>query len=125
MATAKTERIRRSQLAGVLLRPLGHGYWGVDHTDDGFSLLGKGGKQIHFSDLAALPTTKRVLGFQSARFALKNGSEMSVIGIGRDEAARFTKAAHDTIRRYFEEKIDQVEDELQTLANTVICAARG
>lgn len=117
--TAKTERIKRSQLAGLLLRPLGHGYWGVEHTDDGFSLLGKGGKQIHFSDLAALPTTKKVLGFQSATFPLKNGSEMSVIGVGRDDAARFTNAAHDTIQRYFGEKIDRVGDDLLTLAKAI------
>jgi DNA helicase IV len=118
-ATAKPERIKRRQLAGVLLRPLGHGYWGVEQTGDGFSLLGKGGMQIHFADLAALPKTKRVLGFQAATFALKNGSEMSVVGIGRDDAAHFSKAAHDAIRRYFGEKIDHVRDELQTLAKAI------
>ncbi len=119
MASAKPERIRRGQLAGVILRPLGHGYWGVEQSDDGFTLFGKGGKQIHFSDLSALPTTKKVLGFQAASFPLKNGSEISVIGVGRDDAERFTQTAHETIRRYFGEKIGDVGEELESLGKAI------
>ncbi|GFE65573.1 hypothetical protein [Litoreibacter roseus] len=82
---------------------------GVENTGDGFSVLRKAGKQFHFSDLAVLPNTKKALGCQAATFALKNGLETSVIGIRRDDAARFTNTAHDTIRRYFGNKIDHFE----------------
>ena len=119
MVTAKPERIRRGQLAGMLLRPMGHGYWGVAHNGDGFTLFGKGEKQIHFSDLAALPKTKKVLGFQAVGLPLKTGAELSVTGVRREDAARFIETARETIRRYFEKKIGAVEEDLQTLAKAI------
>ena len=44
MGSTSATLVKRSQMAGLLLRPLGHGYWGVEQTEDGFTLFGKGGK---------------------------------------------------------------------------------
>ena len=54
--------VKRSQMAGMLLRPLGHGYWGVEQKEDGFTLFGKGGKRLAFSELAGSPKETKALG---------------------------------------------------------------
>ena len=74
-------RYKRSQLAGLLLRPLGHGYWGVEQTQTGFTFLGKGGKQVQFSDLSGSPKATKILGFRAVSFPLKYGPDVEIVGL--------------------------------------------
>ena len=68
--------VKRSQLVGLFLRPLGHGYWGVEQTDSGFTFFGKGGRCVAFSELAGSPKKTTTLGFKAASFPLKKGRLM-------------------------------------------------
>ena len=119
MTSPSPKQVRRSQLAGVLLRPLGHGYWGVEQTRNGFSFFGKGGMQIQFSELAASPRVTKALGFQCASFALKSGTEIKVIGLRRDDVAEFISNAHKALQGHFTEKFEEAEDDLRTLSKAL------
>ncbi len=119
MSETKTTRVKRSQLAGLLLRPLGHGYWGVEQTDDGFTFLGRGGRRIAFSDLAGSPKKTKALGFKAASFPLKSGSDVKLVGLKENDVAQLVTSAQSALRLYYSAIVEASEDELQALVRAV------
>jgi DNA helicase-4 len=101
------------------LRPLGHGYWGVEQTDGGFTFFGKGGKRVAFSELAGSPKKTKALGFKAAAFPLKTGSEIKLVGLNNDDVAQLVTSAESAIRRYYSAIIEESEDELRSLVKAV------
>jgi DNA helicase-4 len=81
MGSTSATLVKRSPLAGILLRPLGHGYWGVEQKEDGFTFFDKGGKRLAFSELAGSPRETKALGFQVACFPLKGGADIKIVGL--------------------------------------------
>jgi DNA helicase-4 len=119
MTSNNPAQMKRGQLAGLLLRPLGHSYWGVEQTQTGFTFLGKDGKQVQFSDLAGSPQATKTLGFQAASFPLKNGPDIKIVGLRRNEITSFISTATSNIRGYFTAKFDEADEELQTLGKAI------
>ena len=111
--------VRRSQLAGLFLRPLGHGYWGVEQTEDGFIFLGRGGRRIALSELAGSPEKIKALGFKAASFPLKSGSDVKLVGLKDSDVAQLVTSAQSALRHYYSAIIEASEDELQALVRAV------
>lgn len=119
MGARTSAQVKRSQLAGIFLRPLGHAYWGIEQTDGGYNFLGKGGKRVAFSELAGSPTRTKALGFQAATFPLKNGSDIKIVGLKGQAVAQLVSSAQEALRRYYGAIIEQSDDELLSLAKVV------
>lgn len=111
--------VRRSQLLGLLLRPLGHGYWGVEQNDSGFTFFGKGGRRVAFSELAGLPKIGNAFGFRAASFPLKSGSEVKLVGLSHIDVAKLITSAESALRRYYSAIIEESAYELQTLVKAI------
>lgn len=116
MGSTNSKPVKRSQLAGILLRPLGYGYYGVEQTEDGFTFLGKGGRRLAFSELAGSPRKTKALGFHAASFPLKGGSDIKLVGLNGKEVAQLISSAQSALRNYYAAIIDGSQAELQSLA---------
>jgi len=119
MGAAKAAQLKRSQLAGIFLRPLGHAYWGIEQTEGGYNFLGKGDKRVNYSELAGSPTRTKALGFQAATFHLKDGTDIKIVGLRSNVVAQLVSSAQEALRQYYEAIIDQSDDELLSLAKAV------
>lgn len=111
--------VKRSQLAGLFLRPLGHRYWGVEQTEDGFEFLGKGDGRLAFSQLSGSPKKSKAFGFQAASFPVKGGSEIKLVGLKGNEATQLVSSAQSALRSYYGAIISESLDELQSLVKAV------
>ena len=120
MGATTSIQVKRSRLAGLLLRPLGQGYWGVKQTGASFNFLGKNGKCVAFSELAGPPKATRVLGFQAASFPLKKGDAIEIAGLKGSAVAQLVASAQSALSRYYAAVVEGVEDELQSLAKAVV-----
>lgn len=119
MGTMTLAQVTRSQLLGLLLRPLGHAIGGVEQTEGGFIFLGKGGRRVAFSELAGSPKRTKVLGFKAASFPLKSGSDVKLVGLKGNDVAELVASAQSALRSYYAAIIDQSQDEFQSLAKAV------
>ncbi|MBC6404835.1 MAG: UvrD-helicase domain-containing protein [Rhodospirillales bacterium] len=120
MGATTSIQVKRSRLAGMVLRPLGQPYWGVKQTGAGFNFLGKNGKCVAFSELAGPPKATRVLGFQAASFPLKKGDAIEIAGLKGSAVAQLVASAQSALSRYYAAVVAGVEDELQSLAKAVV-----
>ncbi len=111
--------VKRSWLAGLFLRLFGYGYRGVEQTDNGFTFLGKDGRCLMFTELAATPRKIKVLGFQAVSFPLKDGADIKLVGLKGNEIAQLIASAQSALRRYYRTIIDESGDDLRSLANVV------
>ena len=111
--------VRRSRILGLFLRLLGHGYWGMEHIDGGFTFFGNGGRRVAFPELAGLPTKTRALGFKAASFPLTTGPAIKLVGLKSNDVAQLIMSAQSAVRGYYAGIFDENEDELRTLAKAV------
>lgn len=116
MGSTNSKPIKRSQLAGIVLRPLGYGYYGVEQTEDGFTFFGQGARHLAFSELAGSPRTTKAFGFQAASFPLKDGSEIKLVGLNGKEVVQLISSTHSALRSFYAAIIDESQNELQSLA---------
>ena len=119
MAASGAQKIKRSRLAGTVLRPLGHRYWGAEQTDGGIKLNGGAQSQVPFADFAAPAAIKKLLGFHAVVLPLKGGQDIKVAGIGRAAATRFTSAMNEALRAHVGEQFKTAESELSALSEVL------
>ena len=119
MRSIKPTQLRRNRLAGMLLRPFGYGYWGVEQIQNGFSFLGRGGKQIKFSELARIPKATKIWGFQTVTFPLKSGCDIKTVGLKPSNVASFISTAQSDIQDYFTSNFIEIESKLGMLAKVI------
>ena len=111
--------VKRSQLAGLFLRPLGYGYYGVEQTEEGFTFFGQDGRRLAFSELAGLPKNTKRLGFQSVSFTLKDSSELTLVGLNRNDRLKLISTAQSALNSYCAAIINESGDELHALARVI------
>lgn len=119
MGSTSATLVKRSQMAGLFLRPLGHSYWGVEQTEDGFTLFGKGGKRLAFSELAGSPKETKALGFSAACFPLKGGADVKIVGLKSNAIAKLIASARTAMHSYYGAIIDESEQEFQSLVKAI------
>lgn len=117
--TSGAQKLKRSSLAGLLLRPLGQRYWGVEQTESGIIFHGGPQKHIPFSDMAAPAKVGKSLGFSAVTLPLKDDTELKVVGIKPADAANFTAAAKAALGNHFIKQFDAVAPELKALSEVV------
>lgn len=103
----------------MVLRPLGHPYWGAEQTDTGITFLGRAERQVPFSELAGPATLTKTLGFSAVTFPLNDGTAVRIAGLGRDEAITFTSIAGNAFREHVIGQFRAAEQELRALFEVV------
>ena len=103
-------------MAGVVLRPLGHRYWGAAQTDSGLTLLGGSKNAVLFSEMAGPATLTKTLGFSALTFPLKDGTTVKIAGLAREDATDFASITGEAFRAHFAKQFSDAEQELQALA---------
>lgn len=119
MNSSTTQKIKRSSLIGIFLRPLGLDYWGADQTSTGINLLGRTERFVPFSEMAGPAQLKKSFGFSSIVFPLKNDTELKVTGLNTEEATNFASIASFALSQHIGETFDVAQQELRTLFEVV------
>ncbi|WP_205032297.1 UvrD-helicase domain-containing protein [Hwanghaeella grinnelliae] len=113
------KRKRRSALAGAILRPLGHLYWGLELTDAGIELLGGPGRRVAIAELASPAETKRFFGFSSVVLPLRDGTSLTVAGLGHSDTTSIIHDANEAFRHHILKVFAKDEAEIATVSEAV------
>ena len=119
MNSPRLQKIRRGAFAGMLLRLLGHRYWGIEQTDSGTALLTKTRTHVPFSEMEGPAKLSKTLGFTAVVLPLEGGNEIKIAGVKRYEAADFTSAVNRAWRQSVYERVSAAELELRSLSEVV------
>ncbi len=113
------QRLQRSTLNGVILKPLGLSYWGIEQTDDGFTLRGGKVQQVAFSELAGPAKIGKAVGFTAIVLPTKADRDLKVAGLNANDAKDFVAAANDKFRRAVAQQYEVVEPEIRALSEAI------
>ncbi len=112
-------KIKRSLWLGMILRPLGYGYWGAEQTDAGVTLYGRKDRRINYTEMAGPVQIRKSLGISSVSFPLKEKTILKIVGLSDHEAKNFVSTVSAALSRHVAEEFNTAEDELQTLSEAV------
>lgn len=113
------QEIRRGRAAGLVLSLLGRRNYGAQLKDAELVLLARVPREISLTELSALAQVTKSWGFDAVTLALNDGSNVSLYGVKRVEAAAFVEQVNSAWRRTFAEVYGAVEKELYALAGMV------
>ena len=114
-----TAQLQRSALNGAILKPLGLVYWGIEQTDDGFTLRGGKSRQVAFSELSAPLNIRKAVGFTAIVLPIKTDNDLKVAGLSAGDAKNFVATANDQFRRVVAQQYETIEPELRSLSEAI------
>lgn len=118
MSAQGPAKIKRSAFAGLFLRPLGFGYWGIEQTPTGVRLLGKSVKKIVFSEFAGPAQSNKFYGLSSVNFPLKNDTVLRVVGLNSHEAINFISLTNQALSWHITNQFTALEANINMLVET-------
>jgi DNA helicase-4 len=111
--------VERSRVAGVILSLLGERKRGIRLSEAGLQVLGPSSQDIPFCDLAGPLTLAKRLWFHGVSLSLAGGSDVRIVGLKRDAAARFIETANAAWQNLIAELFKELDLELTTLSEVV------